>query len=207
LQGEILMASFLKGTQKKELTLITLHPTAHKIISLVDDLNLTIQVSNIPNNVLDLIESTIRVEGLLNNETNEFQIFSPLFDFQFTSKTLEQMMNKNTIVHRKDLVSDSFVESIIWGQFFKHISTSIKFVDDIALIQPKLKKILPPEICQNLFGKKALTQQDFSDLIGEDRGLLAHAISNVPAKKIKPVESSLSTFVPSKKLITGESNG
>jgi hypothetical protein len=144
------------------------------------------------------------MEGVLDSDTGGFLIFSPFFELQLTSKTLEQMMNKNTITHRKEVVSDSHIETIIWGQFFKHIATSIRFVDDIALIQPKLKKILPSDICKNLFGKKNLTQQDFSDLINENRGLLARTISKTPPPIVKPIQSSSSTFVPSSDLSRGK---
>ena len=107
------------------------------------------------------------------------------------------MLNKSTIIHRKDLVDERWVESTVWGQFFKHISTSIRFVEDIALIQPELKKVLPFDICNDLFGKKKLSQYDFSDLIGADRGKLTRPISKIPPKKAQKIKSSSSTFIPS----------
>ncbi len=196
------MAAFLKN--KKKVKHVTIHPAAHDLISLIDDLNLTIQTKKLSNSIIELIEKTIKIEGVLDEVTGELQIFSPLFELQLTSKTLEQMLNNNTVIHRKGFVDNQLIESMVWGQFFKHISTSIRFIDDIALIQPQLKKIFPPDICHYLFGKKYLTQHDFSDLISENRGLLAHAISDIPPKKIKKTETTSSTFVPSSDLNEGE---
>ena len=195
------MAAFLKS--KKKISSVKIHPLACDLISLIDDLNLTIKAQALPKPVRSLIERTIKMEGVLDSDTGELLIFSPFFELQLTSKTLEQMMNKNTITHRKEVVSDSHIETIIWGQFFKHITTSIRFIDDIALIQPKLKKILPSNICKNLFGKKYLTQHYFSDLIGEDRSLLARTISKIPPEIIKPITSSSSTFIPASDLNGG----
>jgi len=189
------MAAFLKG--KKKIISVTIHPAAQDILSLIGDLKLTIPTENLSNTILELIEKTIKMEGILNDETGELQVFSPLFDLRLTSKTLEQMLNENTIIHRKDLVDEKWVESTVWGQFFKHISTSIRFADDIALIQPELKKILPFDICNDLFGKKKLSQYDFSNLIGADRGKLTRPISKIPPKKTQKIKSSFSTFIPS----------
>ena len=137
------------------------------------------------------------MEGILNDKTGELQVFSPLFELRFTSKTLKQMLNENTIIHRKEMVDEKWIESTVWGQFFKHISTSIRFVDDLALIQPELKKILPFDICNDLFGKTKLSQHDFSDLIGADRGKLTRPISKIPPKKTQKIKSSSATFIPS----------
>jgi len=189
------MAAFLKG--KKKIISVTIHPAAQDILSLIGDLKLTIPTENLSNSILELIEKTIKMEGVLNDKTGELQIFSPLFELRLSSKTLEQMLNKNTIIHHKDLVDEKWVESTVWGQFFKHISTSIRFADDIALIQPELKKILPFDICNDLFGKKKLSQYDFSDLIGADRGKLTRPISKIPPKKTQKIKSSSSTFIPS----------
>jgi hypothetical protein len=196
------MAAFLKS--KKKISSVKIHPLACDLISLIDDLNLTIKARALPKPVLSLIEDTIKMEGVLDSDTGELLIFSPFFELQLTSKTLEQMLGKSTITHRKEVLSNNKIETIIWGQFFKHIATSIRFVDDIALIQPKLKKILPINICKNLFGKKHLTQQDFSDLINEDRGLLARTISKTPPPIIKSIQSSSSTFVSSSDLSRGK---
>lgn len=194
------MVAFLKNVKK--IHSVNFHQEAKNLVSLIESLNLTIKPKSIPISLLNLIETTIVIEGVFDVETSELQVFSPLFDLQLTSKTLEQMLNKNTIIHKKDHVDNKVVESIVWGQFFKHISTSIRFVDDIALIQPKLKKILPTKICEDLFGKKHLTQHDFSTLIGVDRSLIAHAISNIRPQIIKPIESS-STFLPAINLNEG----
>ncbi|MBU2871044.1 hypothetical protein [Colwellia sp. E2M01] len=189
------MVAFLKN--KKQIKSVTIHPAAQDILSLIDDLKLTIPIENLSSSALELIENTIRMEGVLNEVTGELEVFSPLFDLRLTSKTLEQLLNKNTIIHRKDLVDEQWVESTVWGQFFKHISTSIRFVDDIALIQPELKKIFPPDICNELFGKKKLSQYDFSGLIDADRGKLTRPISKIPPKKTQKIKSSSSTFIPS----------
>ena len=189
------MAAFLK--RKKQIKSVTIHPAAQDVLFLIDELNLTISTEKLSNSILELMEKTIKIEGVLDEKTGELQIFAPLFDLQLTSKTLEQMLNKNTIIHRKYLLDEKWVESTVWGQFFKHISTSIRFADDIALIQPELKKILPFDICNDLFGKKKLSQYDFSDLIGEKRGKLSRPISKIPPKKTQKVMSSSETFIPS----------
>lgn len=189
------MAAFLKG--KKKIKSVTIHPVAQVVLSLIDDLTLTIPTENLSNTILELIEQTIKIEGVFDEVTGELQVFSPLFDLRLSSKTLEQMLNKNTIIHRKDLVDEKWIELTVWGQFFKHISTSIRFVEDIALIQPELKKILPFDICNDLFGKKKLSQYDFSDLIGADRGKITRPISKIPPKKAQKIKSSSSTFIPS----------
>ncbi|WP_159816882.1 hypothetical protein [Colwellia sp. 20A7] len=188
------MASFLKS--KKKIKLVTIHREAQEVLSLIDNLILTVPTGKLSKSTLELIEKTIKLEGVLNEETGELQVFSPLFDLGLTSKTLKQMLNKNTIIHRQEVVDDKLIESLIWVQFFKHISTSIRFIDDIALIQPQLKQLLPNNMCQKLFNKNFLTQHDFSYFINEDRSLLAHAISNIPAKE-KIVKSTSSTFKPS----------
>lgn len=189
------MVAFLKN--KKQIKSVTIHPVAQVVLSLIDDLKLTIPIENLSSSAQELMESTIRLEGILNDETGELQVFSPLFELRLSSKTLEQMLNKSSIIHRKDLVDERWVESTVWGQFFKHISTSIRFVEDIALIQPELKTVLPFDICNDLFGKKKLSQYDFSDLIGADRGKLTRPISKIPPKKTQKIKSSSSTFIPS----------
>ena len=189
------MAAFLKG--KKKIKSVTIHPVAQVVLSLIDDLTLTIPTENLSNTILKLIEQTIKIEGVFDEVTGELQVFSPLFDLRLSSKTLEQMLNKNTIIHRKDLVDEKWIELTVWGQFFKHISISIRFVEDIALIQPELKKILPFDICNDLFGKKKLSQYDFSDLIGADRGKITRPISKIPPKKAQKIKFSSSTFIPS----------
>lgn len=189
------MVAFLKN--KKQVKSVTIHPAAQVVLSLIDDLKLTIQIEKLSTSALELIENTIRLEGILNDETGELQVFSPLFDLRLTSKTLKQMLNENTIIHLKEMVDEKWIESTVWGQFFKHISTSIRFVDDITLIQPELKNILPFDICNDLFGKTKLSQYDFSDLIGADRGKLTRPISKIPPKKTQKIKSSSSTFIPS----------
>lgn len=189
------MAAFLKS--KKKIISVTIHPAAQDVLSLIGDLKLTIPTENLSNSIIELIEKTIKMEGILNDKTGELQVFSPLFDLRLTSKTLKQMLNENTIIHRKEMVDEKRIESTVWGQFFKHISTSIRFVDDLALIQPELKKILPFDICNDLFGKTKLSQHDFSDLIGEDRGKITRPISKIPPKKAHKVMSSSVTFIPS----------
>lgn len=189
------MVAFLKN--KKQIKSVTIHPAAQDILSLIDDLKLTIPIENLSSSTLELIENTIRMEGVLNEVTGELKVFSPLFDLRLTSKTLEQLLNKNTIIHRKDLVDEQWVESTVWGQFFKHISTSIRFTEDIALIQPKLKEILPPDICNDLFDKKKLSEDDFVGLIGTSRGKLTRAKSKIPIKENEKIKSSSSTFIPS----------
>ncbi len=189
------MVAFLKN--KKQVKSVTIHPVAQVVLSLIDDLKLTIPIEKLSTSALELIENTIRLEGILNDETGELQVFSPLFELRLSSKTLEQMLNKNTIIHRKDLIDEQWVESTVWGHFFKHISTSIRFADDIALIQPELKKILPCDICNDLFGKEKLSQHDFVSLIGTSRGQLTRAKNKISIKENQKTKSSSATFIPS----------
>ncbi|MGB1262246.1 MAG: hypothetical protein ACPG52_04985 [Cognaticolwellia sp.] len=190
------MAAFLRNKTKKKITSVKIHPMAKDLLSLIEALNLSIKPQQLSDQLITLIEETIKLEGVLDIETGEFLIFSPLFDLKVTSKTLEQMLNKNTITHRKEVMSDCEIEMIIWGDFFKNISTSIRFVDDIAIIQPALKNILPNHICQSFFGTKHLTQYNFCDLLNVDRGLITRAAAKIPPSYIKTIKSTSATFIP-----------
>ena len=63
------MVAFLKN--KKQIKSVTIHPVAQVVLSLIDDLKLTIPIENLSSSAQEFMENTIRLEGILNDETGE----------------------------------------------------------------------------------------------------------------------------------------
>ena len=67
-----LMAAFLRNKTKKKITSVKIHPMAKDLLSLIEALNLSIKPQQLSDQLITLIEETIKLEGVLDIETGEF---------------------------------------------------------------------------------------------------------------------------------------
>lgn len=181
------MARFLGNNSKiKE---VGFHPVAEDINDIISMLGFTFHLDKVKGNLREIINSTIRVEGVLA-PNGRFLLISPLFVLRIVNTPLAELLNKETIIYKESELSAQEIQYKVWGDFFKYLFICVDTSKDLSTLQQQLKSKLSPELCQQFFKQNFLSEQSIADITHKRRGVIAGQ------KNKMKVKTSGTTFIP-----------
>jgi len=174
----------------KKVKEVELHPVAQLVLSVISEFNFTFYTDGLTEEAQNLIGSSIRLEGILN-DNGKLQVISPIFLLRISRLPLDSLIKKDTIIYKDQELNDEEINKLIWGDFFVQLLSSFNKTD-LALLQVKLNEFLPRDMRYYFFQNNIISEECIAKFAHLKRAVLARQ-----KKKLNPKQkTSFNSFVP-----------
>ncbi|PCI52393.1 MAG: hypothetical protein COB45_13230 [Gammaproteobacteria bacterium] len=174
----------------KKVKKIELHPIAQLVLSVISDFNFIFYTGALTEEAESLIESSIRLEGILDDD-GMFQVISPIFLLRISRVPLESLIKKDTITYQAKEFQDDQISKKIWGDFFVQLLSSFNNTD-LALLKVKLNEFLPRDMRYYFFNQNVISEKCIAKFSNLKRGVLARQTKKLRLKQ----KTSFDSFIP-----------